>query len=1445
MRPRRLSYASPGRGPWGVRVATVLLSWSSSFSFLARQVPPPGALDEELEHLQGMITGDEDWSTAIGDDLQGENEREDQHLALLETAVVGTTAGTGRSESSKHQRHRRHHKKGEVVATSREASSTSATKEVVGKRKQHQRKTDASSTSLSQKKNTVDESAVAQELARKREERKAHIARIRERHGFETKDEVDRPPVTSAERKKVESHSREDSEERAPSEAINVVSSSSEEEAPVSLVATDRRKTSAKSTRGHSTAARNEEEQEHHGKGARHHDEEHESLDHLDREHDQLQHRHRAHEEHEDEVRGHHMKYDTEDEPARAIIMDRRSSRFLGEEQGRHAQDEHVAHSSAEPMHEVRRTRESSRWHRRAAPQDEEDEEVIPMSESTSRKSASRQEVQELHPRSASKVVLTPSVGTVGHPATSAIESAESMFEANPDLMSFTSLSELPRHEIHLSDEALRLAQEEQRKEQEEEDRQETMKQDQPLHQQEIPNRRRRTNFYHHDNDDEELLEDRAVFDETRSTSQRARRAASSRRGHDQEDDEVEEHVVSSSMSSELGAARLASPSKLASGVHDMPLGLVETEQHIRSVVADKPGKEGSRQAAAVSKQQVGTKAHVLGTSVTIGAVPGTPRKTSVIDAGHARTSEQEGTKTSEAEHPSLVVESHAEKSVSTADADNKKTKEKRAISSSSAEEGLDASVGGKSSKVEKQANKIEDKKVSKTEEGQQAEQQSSKIQQAQLAGQGHKQDPPVPKTQVRRIGLLVDVNNATGMPSMYPLRKARYTPPGEKPDDLALALREGVFDLIGEKKAKAEVKARFAQAQLVANKRKQERLAREAARKAAAEKARLAKRKVLVPQQAVKDEAPAYVPGLSPEDENSGVWRPHHSTIYHSKNPNSGYLMGSPLAYLENNEISTSMQCIIHMLFVFCLISACANGLGFYERAFSSRALALEKTEEEEKAAEGSDAHKSEDDAESLLDRKVSYSGAALITIQAARQVLGLMPMLGVMFLGTTMRAVQLSLGSPGKIGLPQPYVETSMFVAVWAVTGKLGLTFLIPILTGKLPDVDAEGNLLLGTDDTRTKTAGVRMLLLMRALCMIVTFCCSLAISYGTYHMADYQAVETLWKPHDPPLMSSAVASVQWLTDLTFVIYLLQHLCKLANMKNVDAIAQVAVQALQVAPVLAILFLCARSRALQLNPKTGEPQKWCQKLFYLCVAMMWLQMISILAVALFLVDTGDGKFKVKRPGIFAFFNALRFLCLTLLYAGIIGICFGISQLTPPESEELFVDDVAPEMSNTLVTILLLLFEYFVIHLVQYMLTVYRQVLDVQVTEIAQINKAVEAAKASVTYVPILVVFFFAVMLRARQMTMNITDDYPNNGRLGIPVVSCMWITSLAVTVQIFAAFLAPLLQNSESSPRRGKGVAVLDVFQGGMTAVMFLGLLPCVIALFDPDISPRFATV
>merc|ERR1712138_89487 len=68
----------------------------------------------------------------------------------------------------------------------------------------------------------------------------------------------------------------------------------------------------------------------------------------------------------------------------------------------------------------------------------------------------------------------------------------------------------------------------------------------------------------------------------------------------------------------------------------------------------------------------------------------------------------------------------------------------------------------------------------------------------------------------------------------------------------------------------------------------------------------------------------------------------------------------------------------------------------------------------------------------------------------------------------------------------------------------------------------------------------------------------------------------------------------------------------------------------AMNFAPMLSILFLAARMRALQMDPVNGSPQSWAQSCFYMCAYALMFQCIFAIAVPIVL----GGKVKEGELG-------------------------------------------------------------------------------------------------------------------------------------------------------------------------------------------------------------------
>merc|ERR1719198_658495 len=125
-------------------------------------------------------------------------------------------------------------------------------------------------------------------------------------------------------------------------------------------------------------------------------------------------------------------------------------------------------------------------------------------------------------------------------------------------------------------------------------------------------------------------------------------------------------------------------------------------------------------------------------------------------------------------------------------------------------------------------------------------------------------------------------------------------------------------------------------------------------------------------------------------------------------------------------------------------------------------------------------------------------------------------------------------------------------------------------------------------------------------------------------------------------------------------FLVYGGIQVCKTVDdwlsfkMENLEKALDGATNSMFFAPMLAVLFIGARMRALQMDPVHGHPQTWAQNCFFMCTYALALQTCLCIAIPLVLGGTvdkgeleGDMKYKVDNPMIGGALTAVRFLIM------------------------------------------------------------------------------------------------------------------------------------------------------------------------------------------------------
>jgi len=272
--------------------------------------------------------------------------------------------------------------------------------------------------------------------------------------------------------------------------------------------------------------------------------------------------------------------------------------------------------------------------------------------------------------------------------------------------------------------------------------------------------------------------------------------------------------------------------------------------------------------------------------------------------------------------------------------------------------------------------------------------------------------------------------------------------------------------------------------------------------------------------------------------------------------------------------------------------------------------------------------------------------------------------PMLCVLFLLARMRALQID----PLHGAPQQWAQGCFYLTTYAVLAQTILVLIIPMLPGG----DARRGSSEGDVEFRLPSGPISWILIIgRYLMMTFLYAGAVAIIVSIFTIQNPKGAT-------PPI-SPTVWSVTCLTIQFFLVYLALWMCIMfrdVTGHRAEAILWTLESTrvtVQFAPMLAVLMVGLRMRALQLTNQKGAPQGWAQDAMYLCTGALVFQIVACLTVAFATGDAPevdeDGNIKegVIRYRIAAIIlHVMRYVALLALYGGAVTICVAAFVLTP-----------------------------------------------------------------------------------------------------------------------------------------------------------------------------------
>merc|ERR1719161_114137 len=222
--------------------------------------------------------------------------------------------------------------------------------------------------------------------------------------------------------------------------------------------------------------------------------------------------------------------------------------------------------------------------------------------------------------------------------------------------------------------------------------------------------------------------------------------------------------------------------------------------------------------------------------------------------------------------------------------------------------------------------------------------------------------------------------------------------------------------------------------------------------------------------------------------------------------------------------------------------------------------------------------------------------------------------------------------------------------------------------------------------------------------------------------------------------------------------------------------------------APMLSVLFIGARMRALQMDPLNGAPQRWAQNCFFMCTYALLAATLCSIAVPLLLQGKvvkgetqGDMRYEVgPYPILGSILSVARYIILFCIYIGAACVIYSVFTIQHPKG-----DQYTPSISVTMQCVINLTFQFFFIYIMIWVCTSIKEFFPTM--SFPLLTNTMENLRGTVAYCPMLSILFVGTRMRALLITNN----------KGAPqgwVQDGMHMATWAVLIQFLMCMIVPL---------------------------------------------------
>merc|ERR1719299_365625 len=305
-------------------------------------------------------------------------------------------------------------------------------------------------------------------------------------------------------------------------------------------------------------------------------------------------------------------------------------------------------------------------------------------------------------------------------------------------------------------------------------------------------------------------------------------------------------------------------------------------------------------------------------------------------------------------------------------------------------------------------------------------------------------------------------------------------------------------------------------------------------------------------------------------------------------------------------------------------------------------------------------------------------------------------------------------------------------MYACTYSVLAMTLVALVVPLLTGEKVKMNERGDIDEEHQPFKNTIAAVGFTVL-KYLIMIGLYIGTVSIIYGTY---TYEPPKGSWPGDKHPPVSPAVECTMILASMYFIVYAgimfgktFQSFSGVDSSKLTGAL-EGAIMTMFFAPMMAVLFIGARMRALQKDPINGSPQRWAQNCFYMCTYAVMIQCILAIAVPLVVGGSikkgdkgeGDVEYEVNNKMLGTCLTVARYIVIFSLYLGVAAVIWSVFAIEHPQGPQY-----TPPISVTMQCVINLTVQFFIVYILIWIAITVKDFLG---WELRRVSELMENAK-------------------------------------------------------------------------------------------------------------------